>query len=175
MPFRQSRRRMSRKPIIQSVKNQFNVAQTLVMATTSFLDFAVGVEQGAPTKVQGNEVPTGAMIFGMAISVNAIVPAGSGNTRFSWYLCKIRQGQAGSDFPSPVWADIGLSEVRNQIFHSEMVQLGSEDAGPYRFNRRVKIPRIYERMRAGDRLVIAVTANSAAVEIDIGARYKYYQ
>ncbi len=163
------------RTIVQSVKNQFAVAQSIVVATKIVLDYATGVNVGEATKVLGNEVPTGAKIFNIALSVNFVTLTGTETATFQWYIAKIRAGQSNAELPSPQWSDIGLSELRNQIFHSEMAQVGTEDAGPYKFNRIIKIPRIYQRMRTGDRLAVIVQADGVGGSIDIGARYKYYQ
>ena len=177
MPYRrQSRRRsMMSQTIVQSVKNQNNTAQSATPNSLQVIEFAQAVDVGAATKVFGNEVPTGAKVFSVDVYVNAIVPSGSGNTSFRYYICKTRGGQIiGTDFPSPIFSDIGLSDVRNQIFHSDMVQLGSEDSGPLRRKLHIKIPKIYQRMRTGDKLNF-VSQAVLAIETDIGFRYKYYQ
>jgi len=178
MPYRrQSRRRMvsMTRPIVQSVKNQTNTAITPTPNSLQVIEFAQAVDVGAATKVFGNEVPTGAMVYSVDVYVNAIVPSGSGNTSFGYYICKTRGGQIiGTDFPAPNFSDIGQSDVRNQIFHSDMVLLGTEDAGPLRRKLHVKIPKIYQRMRAGDKLNF-VSQAVLALSTDIGFRYKYYQ
>jgi len=172
--FRRRRMRM-RAPITQSVKNMFQLKQSLVPATTSNIQFATTVDVGAPTKVLGTEVPNGAKIFSVLVSVNLINPSATGDGDLEYYFCKKRGGQTlNADFPDPDWTSIGLSDVRNQIFHSELTQFGSEDAGPYKKTFRLKIPRIYQRMRSGDELVLRIEA-SIASEISVGFLYKYYQ
>ena len=107
--FRRGRRRrsMSMTPI-HSVKNQKATKQS-IMANVNVIDIlASAVEVGTATKVFGNEVPVGAKIFSIDVSVNFISSSGSITGNFDWCLVKTRTGQtATSIITSPDWSDIG--------------------------------------------------------------------
>lgn len=170
------RRSFRRRPmgITQSVKNQLETKATQVPAVNNIIVFANAVEPGIATKVLGDEVPVGAKIFSMQVTVQAVSTTGGSTGSFDWYIAKVRgQQQTSTEFPDPDWSAIGLSQVRNQIFHCETNLFGTKDAGPVKFNRRIKIPKIYQRVRAGDRIAV-VAQSSVASDILIGAVYKYY-
>lgn len=175
MPFRRRRRMMASRPIVQSIKNQFASKQSLVPATATSIQYAVTVPVGAPTKLLGTEVPAGAKVYSVQCFINVINPTGTGDGNLDYFFAKARSGQTlNNDFPDPDFTDIGLSDVRNQIFKSSSKLFGSEDAGPLQHQFRLKIPKIYQRMRDGDILFLKIEA-SIACEISIGFIYKYYQ
>ena len=172
--FRRGRRRRRMSPITQSVKNQGDTQQTILANANVLQTIAFGVDVGAPTKIIGNEVPTGAKVFSVDVVVNHIAGGGNDTGTLFWALCKLRKGQDyDTDFVSPDWTSIGLSDVRNQYIETHMDIYGTDDAGPIRYKRHIKIPKIYQRMRAGDSLILVVRSTSAA-DIANGFRYKYY-
>ncbi len=170
---RRGRMRMRMNPI-QSVKNQMATKQTAI-SNTNVVDFiAVSSEVGEPTKITGREVPVGATIYSIDVSVNFISESGTITGNFDWCLLKIRSGQAVSTLiVSPDWTNLGLSTGRNQIIKSFMSLFGTEDAGSIRYNLHIKIPKIYQRMRSGDTFALVMQSSSAG-SLASGARYKYY-
>ncbi len=169
-----SRRMRRRMNPIQSVKNQLATKQSLLGATLEQIFIAQTVDVGSPTKVTGREVPTGASIYSIDVSVNFVSSTGGITGNFDWVLIKTREGQGVvSLITSPDWTDIGLANGRNQVIKSYMTIYGTEDAGSVKYNLHIKIPRIYQRMRAGDNFVIALEASDAG-SLAVGARYKYY-
>ncbi len=175
MPYgrMRSRRRMVARPIIQSVKNQ----AASKLSTVSNVDQTIipieGVDVGAATKVLGREVPTGSKVFGVNVSVNFISDTGGSTGNFDWYYAVVRSGQAIPPITSPDWTDIGLSDRRNEILKSFMAIFATEDAGSVRYNIRIKIPKMYQRIRAGDKHVI-VARSSEVGSLSVGFRYKYF-
>ncbi len=159
--------------IVQSVKNTHDEDLT-ISGTKNVTTLAVAVEVGGATKITGKEVPVGAKIFSVELWVNYV--AGSTITgNFKWYLGKSRSGQSiTTDFPLPAFTAIGLSGFRNQIFHQETALVGTEDAGPYKFHRRIKLPPPFQRFRAGDNLFIVTQADTAGLQ-SVAILYKYYQ
>ncbi len=178
MPFNRMRSRTQRfrnAPIVQSVKNQFEVTQSTVAGTGIVRDLASAVEIGGATKVTGVEVPVGAKIFSITLTQNFITQSGSVNASFNFYVMKVRGGQTDNELPAADFTAIGLSNLRNQIFYSLTTEVGTQDAGPFKMtNRRIKIPRIYQRMRAGDRIVVVATSDEIGT-YKTGVIYKYYQ
>ncbi len=145
-----------------------------VLANTTIQTiFAQSVNGQANTKLVGNEVPVGAIVQAMDVYVNAVSATGGTTGSFVYYMAIVRSGQA-SAFPQANFTAIGLSKVRNQIFKSEMIMIGSEDGTILRAKFRQKIPKVYQRIRDGDQLVILYEA-SLAVEVSIGVRYYYKQ
>ncbi len=172
MPYRSMRRKAPRV-ILNSVKNTTQVDQSIVASTKQDHQIATVVEVGAPTKVAGVETVTGSKVFSVEVWVNFVSSSGAVHGIFSWYIIKTRSGQLLADVPVADFTAIGLSNVRNQIFHQETSIIGTQDAGPYKFHRRLKIPKHMQRMRAGDILRI-ISQSSIAGTQSIGDLYKYY-
>ncbi len=174
MPFKGQRRGRRTSQIVQSVKNAFESRVSLGAGISADFQHAVGVEVGTATKTLGIEVPVGAKVFSIEIWVNVINAAGGTEGDGDWYLATSRSGQTLATFPDPIFSEVGLSERRNQIYHQEAFQFGSNDAGPYKFHRRLKIPRVYQRMRANDNIFIKLNTSIAA-NAQVACLYKYYQ
>ena len=174
MPRQFPRRGRRNQNIIQSVKNSGETRQTLIPATSADIVLAGGTEVGVATKILGTEVPVGAKVFSIELWINAVPTVGTDTSEGDWYIAKNREGQTLGSFPDPDFSTTGLSEKRNQIFHQEAFQTGTEDAGPYKFHRRLKIPRIYQRMRAGDFIFVKIEAD-LALTTQVAFLYKYYQ
>ncbi len=173
MPFRRRRRNMRMTPI-HSVKNQMAQKQSITANALVLHFIQTSVEVGQPTKITGVEVPVGAKVHSVDVSVNFISGTASSTGNFDWCLMKIREGQdVAGLITNPDWTNIGLANGRNQVIKSYMGIFATEDAGAMRYNVHIKIPRIMQRVRAGDQLVIAVIATSAG-DLSTGARYKYY-
>ena len=168
-------RRMRPRTIVQSVKNQFQTDQS-ILDNVLIQDFvATATEVGTPTKVTGKEVPVGAIVKSLFISVNFVSGSSNETGNFEWCLMKLREGQSVVTLiTNPNWTNIGLGSGRNQVIKSFMAIFGTEDAGSIRYNLQIKIPRLYQRMRSGDSFVLALQS-SAAGSLSTGARYKYYQ
>ncbi len=177
MPFRRNnfRQRPRQMSVITSVKNQRTEKQTTIANANIEHVVAIAVEQGVPTKVIGNEVPVGAKIFRVILTINYVSASSAETGTFDWCCMKLREGQTvTSTIVTPDWTNIGLSNARNQVFRSDSTLVGTEDAGPYRRLVSVKIPKIYQRMRAGDSLVLVTRSDIAGVS-NMGSLYKYYQ
>ena len=71
------------------------------------------------------------------------------------------------------WSEIGVSIGRNQVIKSFMGLFATEDAGPYKSNQHIKIPKQWHRIREGDKLVL-VWNSDAACTYSNGFRYKDY-
>ncbi len=161
------------RPVVTKVKNQF-AEETSAIASTNIDTFITSaVEQGAATKTTGIECPVGAHIRSIFVSVSLGSSAGGASLVGAWYLTIFRHGQTGTDFPAPQWTAIGLSSIRNQIWHSEMFVIGTNDAPTYRFNRQIRIPKWAQRVRAGDFMAIRTNCDNAYLR-SIGVRYYYY-
>ena len=124
-----------------------------------------------------NGVPAGHKVFSVDVSVNALAPDNNTTGTFSWMLIHLRADQSVATLINPSrasgWSEIGLSVGRNQVIKSYMGLYGTDDAGPYRSNVHIKIPKLWHRVREGDQLIL-VWNSDAATTFSVGFRYKDY-
>jgi len=173
------RRRMmrrSRGPPLVTYKHQRNEDLTYIglEANQNFVIYTGG-NQGSQTSSQN--VPSGARVESVFVSVNFVAPEGNTTGTYSWMLVKLRDGQSVADIAvtgASAFTAVGLSNMRNQIFHTEMGIHATEDAGVIRYNRQIKIPKIYQRVREGDIIMLVFNATSAG-PLSIGTRFKSKQ
>ncbi len=159
--------------VIAKVKNQF-AEETSAIASTNIDTFITSaVEVGGATKTTGIECPVGASIRSVHVVVQMSSTAGGVGLVGAWYMTIFRHGQTGVDFPAPQWTAIGLSTIRNQIWHSEMFVVGSNDSNGYRFQKQILVPKWCQRVRAGDFMAIRTNCSSDYLR-SVGVRYYYY-
>ena len=171
MPRFRRRRRMS-VASVTSLKNQHGRKQNTVPGTKNFISVMTAIPPGE-ARTLGSQVPAGAHVYSVACDLNWIHGSGSGAGSLDWYFIFMRAGQEIADAPTADWSDIGLSNLRNQIIYSELNEIGTEDAGAVKRRVRIKVPKLYQRVREGDvwRLVYD---NSDTVEENIGFRFKSF-
>ncbi len=120
----------------------------------------------------------GKKVFSVDVSVNFVNGSATEAGVYSWMLLKLRAGQsivgefAATDASS--WSNIGLSNARNQIIKSFMGVMGTEDGVAVRNNFHIPIPRLMQRVREGDQLLLVFNADLGG-PLHIGSRYKSYQ
>ena len=172
--FRRRRRRVMSSPVV-SQKHQHSQNQSYIgtSANLEFLIVEVGLQGIAtsPSKVQN-----GTKIYNIFVSVSAIRDSSTDGSTYSWMLVKLRNGQTIDDIAAvdaSNWSNVGNSMIKNQIFHTEMGIFGTEDAGSVRYNRIIKIPKIYQRQREGDSFVLVFNSLEPAV-VSLGARFKSF-
>ncbi len=173
---RRSRRRMILAPI-QSFKQQRQEAVTYAgsLANNNYI-VAVGTLQDAMGGDRKN-VPVGANISSVHVTVNfgntSAAATGDGN----WMLTCLRAGQDIQDEFAATnaadWTNIGLSNARNQVIKSFLVNFGTENGSTYRYSQQIKIPKVYQRIRQGDVWTVTWTSGLGG-QLLIGTRYKYY-
>jgi len=156
---------------MQVVKASHSLKQTTLARNQHIIDIVEGVEVGTQ-RVTNVQVPVGARITSIVCNLSWIMPTGSGTGNIDFYVMQRRSGQNIGDIPTADWSDIGNSNVRNQIFHSDMGLIGTEDAGAFRRAFRLKIPKKFQRVREGDKwtLVYDITDN---METAHGFRFKW--
>jgi len=159
---------------IQSVKNQHSQKQS-ILANTNVQHFVGNaVEVGVPTKVVGTEIPVGANVYSIDLSVNFVSGSAAVTGNIDWCFVKLRQGQVFTTvIGTPDWTEIGLAPGRNQVIKSYMGIFATEDAGAKQWNVHIKIPKTYQRTRSGDLFILVVNASQEG-SLSTGARYKYY-
>lgn len=179
MSFRGRRRGRARMVLtpIQSFKQQRQEVITYAgtVANNNYI-VVVGVARDALSGDRKN-VPVGAKIMSIAVTVNfgstSAAATGDGN----WMLTCLRAGQDVQDEFAATnaadWSNIGLSNARNQVIKSFLVNFSTENGATYRHSSQIKIPKMYQRIRQGD--VWTITWNSGlGGQLAIGTRYKYY-
>ncbi len=162
--------------IVNSFKHQRQESVTYAGAdANNVFQVVTAVAQG--TVITPGNVPVGAMVYSVDVSVNFVNSSASVNTTYEWFIVKFRDGQnAGGEFGTPngaSWSSIGLSDSRNQVIKSFMGVATPNDGGKVVNNFHIPIPKLMQRTRQGD--VISLIWNSTqAGLLSIGARYKHY-
>ncbi len=163
------------KAPIVSYKHQRN--ETVSYVGTSLNNTFTVLSGVGPGEAESpNQAAAGHHVYSMDVSVNFVTSSGTGSGDYSWFLVHLRSDQTlASMFPTPSseWTTIGISKNRNQVIKSYMGVVGSEDGGIVRQNPHIKIPRIFQRIREGD-VILLVFNGAEAGTLSIGARYKTY-
>ena len=168
---------MMSAPIV-STKVQFATPVSYVGTGANHEDvIALGVPVGTDAVLVVN-VANGSKIYNIHCQAGFISGSGTNVGIWSFMIVKLRDGQTiASEFATinaSQWSNIGLSKVKNQVIKSFTGVFGTEDAGAVNLNFNCKIPKIYQRMRDGDRIIGVFTADQAGV-LQTAFRYKYYQ
>ncbi len=169
------RRRTMAAPIV-SYKHQAseNITYAGLNANNNVFLFS-GIAPGA--EISPTTVAAGNKVYGVNVSVNFTTNTGTEGSTYSWMLVYFRQGQnLSSNFPgseSSNWSTIGLNNTRNQVIKSFMGVVGTEDGGLLRQNIRIKLPKMYQRIREGDTLNLVFNAAEAGT-LSTGFRYKSF-
>jgi len=107
------------------------------------------------------EVEVGETINGFFITIFIIGDTGAPvDSAINWYIIKTRSGQT----TVPNASQVGLSDLRNQVFHQEKGLAGSGDGTPMAFKGVIVVPKGMRRMREGDQfeIVINLTTTESA-------------
>ncbi len=159
-------RRSNQMAPIVSNKKYFQTGFTAPTGAENTFNITLGVAPGA-VGVADNTVRVGANIFRVRVQLSAGSVGGGSLGSIHWYIGVARAGQdltAGTgDFPSPA-ALVG-SLVRNQILQSYQKVLGSEDGNTYHFDRWIKIPKIYRRVREGDVIFVKILNSGSGSQL----------
>ncbi len=173
---RRFRRRMVMKAPIVSFKHQRQEKLTYTGAgvNNNYLVYQ-GTNQG--TQTTPTDIPNGNKCYSVNVSVNYVSGTGSATGAISWMLVHLRDGQTISDQFAGVnasdWSTIGLSKAKNQVIESHIGVFATEDAGAKTWNRHIKLPKMWHRVREGDQLVLMFNADEAGT-LNIGGRFKSY-
>ncbi len=173
------RRRMMRRnrgPPLVTYKHQRNVAISYLGGNVNdIFDIYTGIPQGGITDPVS--VPVGSRVESIFVSMNFVSESSATTGTYSWMILKLRTGQTVADISSTntsTFSNIVASNLRNQEFATYMGIHATEDAGPIRYNIQIKIPKIYQRVREGDQLLLVFNADAGG-PLNIGVRYKSKQ
>jgi len=162
---------MSRIPV-KRTKNQTNTDQSILAGASVGIVIALGVKPTGDVKVTGNEVTAGSIIKQVSCYVNVTPPTAAVDS-LQYYIAMQRNGQDFINQLQPDFTSIGLSANRNQVIWSDMDQTGSGEGPTVRKKFRLKIPKIYQRLREGDALLFVIKSAQGS-ETSIGFRYQWY-
>ncbi len=180
MPFNQmgnrrgrpfARMRGMRAPIV-SYRQVFDKSITLIAGAVEN-DIIASADQGNTTGNLNIEVGVGVRIYRIRVIILANGTGGGDSGNLGWYLAKSRDPTLLTAYPDP--NAIGGSKLRNFIFRSEYDKYGSQDGKVYKFDRWIKIPKLYQRQRDGDRFFIKFQNGTGSCEYTIHCDYKAYE
>ncbi len=140
------------RPILHSIKHILDTEGELIQNTPATIDVATTVVNESATFTPG-EVLLGSKVFGIFITIFIIgstgAPVGASQ---NWLLGKLMSGQTGLPAPS----NVGVSPIRNQIYHQEKGLVGSGDGTAMAFKGVIKIPRGQQTMREGQKIQVRI-------------------
>ncbi len=167
---------MSLIPIVSSKHQRQEIVSYAGGNANNIVDCYIGQGPGSEQAIATN-VPAGQKVFSIDISVNYINGSASVNTSWAWMLVHLREDQTVAGLfaasSAPDWTTIGLSNGRNQVLKSFIGVMTPNDGGALLHNIHVKIPKMWHRVREGDRLQVVWTSDQAGT-LNIGCRYKAY-
>lgn len=173
--MRRSFRRPMRAPIV-SFKHQHSQLTSYVGGNADQL-FVINVGSAQAVPVSPNTTPLGNKQYSVDLTVSFVNGSANTATDYSWMLIHLRSSQdlAGLGFvlPSSNWSSIGLAEGKNQVIESHMGTMSTEDGSQLLFQRHIKIPKQWHRMREGDQLVLVWNSAQGGITA-FGARWKSY-
>ncbi len=144
--------RMGKRPILHSIKHVLDTEGSLVQATPATIDVATTVVSASDPFKPG-DVVLGSKVFAIFITIFIIGSTGApvGGSQ-NWLLGKLMNGQPGLPAPS----NVGVSPLRNQVYHQEKGLVGSGDGTAMAFKGVLKIPRGQQTMREGQKIQVRI-------------------
>jgi len=172
--MRRRRRIQSRPSPIQSFRQIYDKAATIIGLADETDIVADGSDQNPPG-FTNNVVPVGAMIYRIRLNITVQGASSSDSGKAGFIVYKLRGGQGGgTDITN--YITLGGTATRNQVFWNQALPYGTEDAGPRSFDRWLKIPKTFQRMREGDNFQVKFTnSDASSVSYSLHAEYKFYR
>ncbi len=168
------RRRSNLRPI-HSIKHIVDAQGGVVANTKELLTIATGVD--APVLANVADVEVGSRINSFFVNIQVIGTAASGvlNQVYAIFY-KNPGGNVGSS-SIPKGNVTGASDFKRQIFHTEMIMLGSSasDIPQTLFKGVLRVPKTFQNMRINDVLQIQLVAPGATFSYCIQIIYKEYR
>ncbi len=135
-------------------------------ATNIVHDIVVGVDNYTGPTANNNEVPTGAKIMSILV-LATFTNLVSISSLLHFNIMMVRGGA-----PSPTPGAVGGSNQRNTVVFTHMAFLGQNQNSNFVF--RIKVPRIYQRIREGDTFKIKYRTDTTFASAT-QAIYKFYR
>ncbi len=174
MPGRYSGRRRtfsrSIRPVINSRKIMPNAVQGLPAGANTVFDCAIAKDN--PVTTTQNDVEIGSKIFRLWLEFWAYGQAsGATNNILDAYIIK----NPGDNLTEPNPGTVGTSNEKKFVFKTWKGLMGTKTEGgqPYMWRGWIKVPKVYQRMGADDR--ISVVYRSATIgDVCTSVVLKYY-
>jgi len=162
--------RMSRLRPINSVKNVVDSEGAILAATTSTSDLVIGVRTLATT-INPIQVPVGAVVNSIFLSVYILGSGGSDSEIINWYIAK----NPNNSLTLPAPGATGASANRRWILHEEKGIYATQDGTPMVFKGVIRIPPKMRRIGDGDRISVLIRSTLGVPNFCIKAIYKFIQ
>ncbi len=169
MRRRNHRRTMAVRNIVQSFKKVINDAPASRLSATSIqTTLSTGVDSVAAgqTGPTDSNVPTGSVIKFFEIQWSMGNVSG-GNNFFNVAIMQVHTGQS---IVAP--NVVGGSALRNQVFHQDAFQIGTDQNGSRKY--RFKVPPKFQRVREGDSWRF-IRQGDATFSDAVQVIYKFYR
>jgi len=163
-----ARFRSAKRPI-NSVKNVVDSEGALVAATTSTTDLVIGVRTLATT-INPIQVPVGAVVNGIYLSIFILGSGGADSEIVNWYIAK----NPNNSLTLPAPGATGPSANRRWILHEEKGIYATQDGTPMVFKGVIKIPPRMRRIGDGDRISVLIRTTLGVPNFCVKAIYKWY-
>ncbi len=170
------RRRQSRLGnIVSSVKHIVDTQGGLVADTKVNVDLAQGTD--TPTTAAANSIAIGSKVFGIFLNIQVVGLAAGGVLNNVYMLIYKNPGTNVSAADIPKGNVTGASDFKRQIFHTEMLMLGSTDSDIPQalFKGVIRVPRTFQTIRINDKITVQLYAPGATVNFCLQAIYKSYK
>ncbi len=154
---------------VNSVKNVINSQGALVAATPSTTDLVIGVRTLA-TSINPVQVPVGAVVNGIYLSVYILGESGASSGVVNWFIWK--NPSNGLTPPDPT--NTGVSDQRRFILHEEKGIFATQDGTPMVFKGVIRIPPRMRRIGDQDRIQVVIQTENDTAEFCIQAIYKWF-
>ncbi len=157
------------RPVIKSFKKVLNFAPASYVSSTKINRIITTGTDGASAdqaSVTDPTIPTGAIVKYFEIQTS-FVNLASTTSFINVAIELLRSGQSSID-PRLVGGD----PIRNQVFYQLQFNVGKDQNSNHVF--RFKIPKKYQRVRAGDKWIFVFVSNAVGSE-STQIIYKFYE
>ncbi len=169
------RRRQSRLGnIVNSVKHIVDSQGGLVADTKTNVDLVIATD--TPTTASETSVAIGSKVFGFFLNVQVVGLAAGGVLNNVYMIIYKNPGNNISAADIPKGNVTGASDFKRQIFHTEMLMLGSTDSDIPQslFKGVIAVPKTFQNMRINDKVTLQLYAPGATVNFCVQSIFKSF-
>ncbi len=168
------RRRTSSLRPINSVKHIVDDQGGIVADTKVNVDLVQGVDSATTAAVENVQI--GSKVNGIFLNIQVIGTGVGGVLNQVYFIIYKNPGNNISAADIPKGNVTGASDFKRQIFHTEMIMLGSTDGDIPQtlFKGVIRIPRIFQNIRINDKIALQLFAPGGTVNYCVQAIYKSY-
>jgi len=167
-------RRNSLRPI-HSIKHIIDLQNATAAATKALVSIADAKD--APVLANTTEVEVGCKVLSLYLDISVIGLAAGGILNNIYMIIYKNPGQNITAGNIPNANATGAADFKRQIFHTEMLMLGSTDSDiPQKlFKGVIKIPKVFQNMRINDLIQIQLFSPGATANFCVQCIYKEYR